>query len=322
MFFSLTGDDTYQVEVTSQDATNTDNKAGVMMKQSLSNTAPFAFVGVTSGSGAFFVYRMTDGGNAVTTYLPGIKAPYYVQLQKTGTQYAGFVSPTGTAGTWVQIGSTIDLSFGSSVIQEGLAVTSADNTQLSTAVFNNTLSSSPLPITLVSFTAQNINNQYVSLHWTTAMEENNNHFTIERSADGMHFDLITTQKAVGNSTINQNYSYSDLSAVNGVNFYRLRQYDIDGRMAEFPIIQVNFGLDGLPVVYPNPVTLTVNIASGKELVRSVRLFSVDGKEIMSADNNGGLQVIKLNVSTISSGVYMLEIKTDSKTYQQKILKQY
>lgn len=321
MFFSLTGDDTYQVEVTSQDATNPNNKAGAMMKESLSNTAPFAFVGVTSGSGAFFMYRMTDGANAVTTYMPGIKAPYYLQLQKTGTQYAGFVSPTGTAGTWVQIGSTIDLGFGSSLIQEGLAVTSADNTQLSTAVFNNTLSSSPLPITLVSFTAQNINNQYVSLHWTTAMEENNDHFTIERSADGMHFDLITTQKAVGNSAVNQNYSYSDMNPVNGVNFYRLRQYDIDGRMAEFPVIQVNFGLDGLPVVYPNPVSLTVNIASGKELVRAVRLISMEGQEIMSSDNNAGLQVIKLNVSSLSTGVYMLEIKTDSKTYQQKILKQ-
>jgi hypothetical protein len=322
MFFSLTGDDTYQVQVTSQDATNPANKAGIMMKQTLSNTAPFAYVGVTSGSGAFFMYRMTDGANAITTFMPGIKAPYYLQLQKTGTQYAGFVSSTGTAGSWVQIGSTVDLGFGSSLIQEGLAVTSADNNLLSTAIFNNSLSSSPLPITLVSFTAQNINNQYVSLHWTTAMEENNSHFTIERSSDGMHFDLITTQKAVGNSTVNQNYSYSDMNPVNGVNFYRLRQYDIDGRMAEFPVVQVNFGLDGLPVVYPNPATLTVNIASGKELVRAVRLFSIEGKEIMSADNSAGLQVIKLNVATLAGGVYMLEIKTDSNTYQQKILKQY
>ncbi len=322
MFFSLTGDDTYQVQVTSQDATNPSNKAGIMMKQTLSNTAPFAFVGLTSASGAFFMYRMTDGGNAVTTFMPAIKAPYYLQLQKTGTQYAGFVSPTGTAGTWIQIGSTVDLGFGTSLIQEGLAVTSANNTLLSTAVFNNSLSSSPLPITLVSFTAQNINNQYVSLHWTTAMEENNSHFTIERSSDGMHFDLITTQNAVGNSTINQNYSYSDMNPVSGVNFYRLRQYDIDGRMAEFPVVQVNFGLDGLPVVYPNPATLTVNIASGKELVRAVRLFSIEGKEIMSADNSAGLQVIRLNVATLAGGVYMLEIKTDSNTYQQKVLKQY
>jgi hypothetical protein len=321
MYFGLTGDDTYQVEITSQDAVNPNNKAGAIMKQSLSSTAPFAFVGVTSQSGAFFMYRITDGGNAVTTFLPGIKAPYYLQLQKTGTQYAGFVSPTGTAGTWVQIGTTIDLGFGSSSIYEGLAVTSDDNTLLSTAVFDNTLSSSPLPITLVSFTAQNINNQYVSLHWTTAMEENNDHFTIERSSDGMHFDLITTQKAVGNSTINQNYSYSDMSPVNGVNFYRLRQFDIDGRTAEFPVVQVEFGLDGLPVVYPNPVIQTVNIASGKELVSSVRLISMDGKEIMNVDNSAGLQVIKLNLATLSGGVYMLELKTYSKTYHQKILKE-
>jgi hypothetical protein len=321
MYFGLTGDDTYQVEIASQDATSPLNKAGAIMKPSLSSTAPFAFVGVTSGSGAFFMYRLTDGGNAVTTYLSGIKAPYYLQLQKTGTTYAGFVSPTGTAGTWIQIGTTVDLGFGSSSIYEGLAVTSNDNSVLSTAVFDNTLSSSPLPITLVSFTAQNINNQYVSLHWTTAMEENNDHFTIERSSDGMHFSLITTQKAVGNSTSNQNYSYSDLSPVNGVNFYRLRQYDIDGRMAEFPIVQVEFGLDGLPVVYPNPVVQTVNIASGKELVSAVSLISMDGKEIMSADNSAGLQVIKLNLSSISAGVYMLELKTYSKTYYQKILKE-
>ena len=319
-FFDLVGDDSYIIHVSSLQAANSNSKAGAMMKQSLSNTAPFAFIGVTSNSGAFFMYRLTDGANAVTTFLPGVKAPYYLKLVKSGTQYSGYVSSTGN-GNWVQVGSTINLGFGNSDVQEGLAVTSADNDTTSTAVFDNILSSTPLPITLVSFTAQNINNQYVSLHWTTAMEENNDHFTIERSSDGVHFALITSQKAVGNSNVNQNYSYSDLTPVNGVNFYRLRQVDIDGRIAEFPVIQVNFGLNGLPVVYPNPVTEIINVASGKELVRSIRLIGMDGKEITSADNSAGLQVIKLNVSSISTGVYMLEIKTDSKTFQQKILKQ-
>jgi hypothetical protein len=320
MYFDLLGDDSYVARVTTQDATNPNNKAGIMMKQSLSNTAPFAYVGVTSGAGAFFMYRSTDGAAAQSVYMPGITAPYYLKLEKTGTQFAGFVSPTGN-NDWVQIGSTVDLSFGSGVVEEGLAVTSADNTKLSTAVFDILKSSSVLPITLVSFTGQNINNQYVSLHWTTAMEENNDHFTIERSTDGAQFVQIASVKAVGNSSTNQNYSYSDFTAVSGVNFYRLRQVDVDGRMAVYPVIQVSFGMNGVPVIYPNPVKEDIFIASGKELVRSARLFNMEGREMMRTENNAGLQQISLHVSGIAAGVYMLEVVTDSRTYKQKVLKE-
>jgi hypothetical protein len=315
------GDLTYSTRVASQDATNPDNKAGIMFKQSLSNTAPFAFVGITSGLGAVFVYRSVDGAAATAVYLAGPTAPYYVELVKTGTQYAAYVSATGNAGDWQQIGTTQNLNFGTTTWQLGLAVTSADNTKLSTSVFDNQSNSSILPITLVSFTAQNINDQYISLHWTTANEENNDHFTLERSSDGVNFELIATVKAVGNSSVNQNYSYSDSHPVNGLNFYRLKQYDIDGRMAVFPVVQVTFGLNALPVVFPNPATQNVHIVSGNELVRSVRLMSIDGKEIMKSENQAGLQEITLNVASLSTGVYMLEYKTDSKTFQQKIIKQ-
>ncbi len=316
-----TGDQSYIVRVVSQDATNPDNKAGIMMKESLSNTSAFAFIGLTSSSTAVFIYRSVDGTAATEIDLAGPKATYYLKLEKTGTNYAGFVSATGVDGTWVQVGTTQNLNFGTSSFELGLAVTSADETKLSTAVFDNFIGSTPLPITLVSFTGQNVNDQYISLSWTTAVEENNDHFTVERSSDGSHFENIATVKALGNSSSNQNYSTSDVHPANGINFYRLKQFDIDGRMAAFPVIQVRFGLNALPVVYPNPVTDAIHISSGKELVRMARLLSVSGQEIMSSENLAGLQQINLNVSSLAAGVYMLEYKTDTKMYQQKIIKQ-
>ena len=137
----------------------------------------------------------------------------------------------------------------------------------------------------------------------------------------MNFENIATVKAIGTSNHNQNYNTSDQNPFNGINFYRLKQFDIDGRMAAFPVIQVRFGLNALPVVYPNPVTDAIHISSGKELVRMVRLLSVSGQEIMSSENLAGLQQINLNVSSLAAGVYMLEYKTDTKMYQQKIIKQ-
>jgi hypothetical protein len=76
-----------------------------------------------------------------------------------------------------------------------------------------------------------------SLRWVTASEHNSSHFIIERSGNGDNWDVIGNKDAAGNSQSKINYFYLD-NYTNQFNvYYRLVQYDIDGKFKIYgPII--------------------------------------------------------------------------------------
>ncbi|MDA9555813.1 hypothetical protein N9R54_06240, partial [Pelobium sp.] len=105
------------------------------------------------------------------------------------------------------------------------------------------VTATPLPIELVSFTAEKENNG-VKLNWITASETNNDYFTIEKSKDGINFMLLTSEKSKkSNSKIRQNYDFTDLNPSKGVNYYRLKQFDLDGKSKEIGIKAIDYNLD-------------------------------------------------------------------------------
>ena len=72
-----------------------------------------------------------------------------------------------------------------------------------------------LPVTLLDFVAKNKEN-YIELKWSTATEENNDYFVIQKSYDTEDFTTLTTVKGVGNTNIIQNYLYKDYNISNKV----------------------------------------------------------------------------------------------------------
>ena len=81
-----------------------------------------------------------------------------------------------------------------------------------------------LPIELTSFTGVQTNVN-ITLNWSTASEENNDYFIVQRSVDGINFTDLTTIDGNGTSTIAHNYSYIDRTPQAGVAYYRLAQVD-------------------------------------------------------------------------------------------------
>jgi len=98
----------------------------------------------------------------------------------------------------------------------------------------------PLPIELLSFQASNINNDFVSLDWTTASEINNDYFVVERSKDAVHFNEVLTKKGAGNSSVLIDYNDKDLDPFTGVSYYRLKQVDFNGSSSLSDIVPVMF----------------------------------------------------------------------------------
>jgi len=94
-----------------------------------------------------------------------------------------------------------------------------------------------LPVTLLDFEAKN-KSDYVELKWSTATEENNDYFVIQKSDDAEDFTTITTIKGAGNSNIKQNYLYNDLTILNKITYYKLLQVDYNGQVTNLKTVAV------------------------------------------------------------------------------------
>ncbi len=106
-----------------------------------------------------------------------------------------------------------------------------------------------LPVRLIGFDAK-IQSGSVLLKWSTASEENNDRFVIERSDESQQFQAIGTVSGVGNSTTTQYYSYTDRAPLKGINFYRLRQVDADDKFSFSQVKRVDNRLTGLHIDPP------------------------------------------------------------------------
>jgi len=325
LFTNLGGDEEITARIVSIDASSpAGSMAGLMMRETMGFTSKYAFVGFTKSNGAIFLTRSATGGAVTQTPLSGsgITPTYFVKLRKAGTVYSAFISPTGLDNTWTPVGSPIDLGFGNSPVNVGLAVTSTSNAILTTAVIDkfHEGSSTPLPITLINFSAKAVNEEYVDLSWSTSMETNNDRFEIERSLDGNSFERILTVQAVGNSNIVRNYSAKDENPVQGMIYYRLKQVDLDGKSSYSYIVSVRFGKQLLPTIFPNPADSYFNVVAGEEPIKIISIYSATGQLLRSIGNDAGNSTIKVVSANLTSGVYIIQIKTTTKTYKQKLLK--
>ena len=319
-YASLSKDEEFIMHVASQDVVNPQNQAGIMMRDSVTDISRFIFIGKTGDNNLSLVYRSTPGGLAVSSSNANSTNASYFRIVKSGTQYSAFYGSSKT-GPWTQMGATQDLGFGTQTIFNGMAVSSLATTT-STATFDNlTENASTLPVQLLNFTAINVQNQYVSLSWQTSMEENNDHFEVERSTDGSHFTKIVTVKAVGNSSITQSYSAMDNEPVKGINLYRLKQVDYDNHFSYSPVVTVKFGSGVAPLVYPNPVNSVFTAVQGSELIREIVMYNIQGRAVQFAMGNSTGEDMKVNISGLAKGIYILKIKTDSKIFQVKIVRE-
>lgn len=96
-----------------------------------------------------------------------------------------------------------------------------------------------LPIELLYFDGVQKLCKQNTLSWATATETNNDHFEIERSLDAINFKKIKEILGAINSLETKQYSFIDSNPELGINYYRLKQVDLDGSYKYAPIIDVD-----------------------------------------------------------------------------------
>ena len=179
-----------------------------------------------------------------------------------------------------------------------------------------------LPVKIVNYTAQTEGSRS-KLKWTAASESNNKNFIISRSEDGKNFKEIGKVAGAGNSTLEKDYVYYDENPLSGINFYRLEQIDYDGRKTDLGIRTVNFAsvVNNFIKVYPNPVKTSVRIEFAANTYNQIELTDANGKVLQRLSFSSLDTEKKMNMSTLSSGIYFIQLVGNNKVESRKVVKE-
>ena len=189
-----------------------------------------------------------------------------------------------------------------------------------------TYSSTPLPITLISFTATKQGTNDALLKWTTSMEQNNQGFEIQRSTNASDWTVIGFVNGAGNSQTNRDYQYPDRNLANAVYYYRLRQVDYDGKSAFTKIVSVNItGALSLQLLQnrPNPLTnsTTIEIIIPQSCRAQLILYDQMGRpvrQLMDEMKSPGKYQVEVNKSGLSSGTYYYKLNAMGQSLVRKM----
>jgi hypothetical protein len=188
------------------------------------------------------------------------------------------------------------------------------------------LNPAALPVELTSFTAAPDRND-VTLNWSTASEQNNAGFNIERKLSGTESWVSAGfVQGIGNSNTQQSYTYKDSRVNSGRYNYRLKQTDFNGNYHYYDLSgEVVVGLPSrfdLSQNYPNPFNPTTKIDYALPLDGkvSMKLYDITGREVASLINNelmtAGYYTYSFSGVNLASGTYFyrLNVNGQSKSF--------
>ncbi|MDP4251923.1 MAG: DUF4082 domain-containing protein [Bacteroidota bacterium] len=187
-------------------------------------------------------------------------------------------------------------------------------------------SSTPLPVTLINFTATKENSTDALLKWTTTFEQNNKGFEVQRSTDATNWTVLGFVSGMGNSQISTNYQYVDHDLASGTYYYRLRQVDFDEKFQYSPVVQLNFdgglSLELLPN-RPNPFSNSTVIGMVIPKAGRVQLTLYDQmgrqvQQIMDEVKMPGTYQVTVNRNALGSGIYYYKLNALNQTLVRKM----
>ena len=302
-------------------ATASNPLASPLLTTNYTLTAVNVYTGCVASSGTT-VTVATTGAPVITTSLIGGGCPGIAVQMNASTSVAG-------PFTYVW---TPDLNFITSRFISNPVVTPTQTTLyqvLVTNALNGCATTDTLtvtvtdtchlfPVTWLSFNAV-LQNRKTLLNWRVAMEQNNKEYVVERSADGIHWTELFAVQSKGNTSTERSYQSVDAVPKTGVNFYRIKQADNDGKFTYSAVRTIRVGSEGATfVVYPNPAHDVLNyelLNAGNAVNSDLFLHGADGKLLkkMRINNYRG----SFSVYDLPSGVYVLTMQDNKGRVENK-----
>lgn len=176
----------------------------------------------------------------------------------------------------------------------------------------------PLPVTLLSFSATAVDNRYIDLKWETTTEMNNDYFTIERSTNTQDWEFVKNVDGAGNSSQLLSYYEIDNDPYIGPSYYRLKQTDFDGNYTYSQIRAVHITDDKHPLsiltMSPNPAASHAKLVlnADADMACTIEIFDKTGRVVFvhSEEVFAGDHVVEMNLESLLTGSYTLRLSSD------------
>jgi hypothetical protein len=176
-------------------------------------------------------------------------------------------------------------------------------------------------VEVTSFSNRQTDGNRIEVKWTSASENNNDFFTVEKSSDGVNYTELEKIKGAGNSNTLEEYTCYDAHPAIGKNYYKLKQTDYDGKSIYCKTATAEFIAEAFTV--SNTVSgnaLTVGITSDEEQYIFVSLINALGEIYYSQTVfvNAGINEVKIDLTENSSAFLFLQVSAGGKNMSKKI----
>ena len=147
------------------------------------------------------------------------------------------------------------------------------------------------------------------LEWATSVEINSELFEVQKSSNGVDFEVIGIVEAAGDTRATTAYSFLDESLQGGA-YYRLNQIDRDGRSELTSAIYLEKVATFSMEVYPNPFVNNLSVKVDGNDDAHVTIIEIGTGRILSqitvarGTNN-------LDVSQLPKGMYLVQIASEN-----------
>lgn len=196
----------------------------------------------------------------------------------------------------------------------------------SSSMFGSFSVATPLPIKMDALKGKLVGGDHIELYWKTYSEQNNHHFEIQRSEDGMEYKTIAQVKSLAKEAANVSdisYSYEDEKPVNKRVFYRLKQVDVNGKSSYSNVyFFALMGKDDIIVkLHPNPATTSVMVHIQGDIkgTAELELRDITGKLVdrMNVTNHDEKMPV-FDISKLSAGTYLIKYIDNNQTVSEKL----
>lgn len=256
-----------------------------------------------SGSGFY-----DPGANLTAPALPF----NHITASVTGGVIVNSVTYTSPTSVTLNI-STVGASTG----LQSITVTNPDGQSISSVGGILTINA-VVPVNILSFTAKK-SNKAALLNWSTAQEQNNKGFEVQRSADGNfninNYTVLGFVAGAGNSTQVRNYQLTDNGPLKGKNFYRLKQVDLDNTARMSESRRIDFVTDNKPVLYPNPFSDAIQVFNVTDR-SDYRILDAKGQVVLQGKLNNN----EIKTSRLPGGIYTIQITDAGNKTQMQLIK--
>lgn len=181
-----------------------------------------------------------------------------------------------------------------------------------------------LPVSFLSVNAVK-QQDVVNVNWSTASEQNNSYFEVERSANTTGFTTVSNRiTGAGTYAGESRYLFTDRTPFTGGEsrvYYRIKQVDFNGRFSYSKTVQVSTvrdasGTSGF-TVYPNPGKrmFTIDFA-GTAGEKTISIYDLQGRLLHTLTSTKDFENLQLDYQ---AGVYLVQVKMQEQASTSRLV---